>query len=151
MQNYIDKSVNFVDEDPCYKKIIQDWINFGDSINSSLFRGIKLSSKYQELFNNTKLLMENSNIYTEEELVLLRETSYAERLCPSFTSVSHRERNLFCGTFGDNVYDIIIPKGTRIFYISALDYMNKRESEEEFLLDIGNTKLENSKLVYLSV
>ena len=100
---------------------------------------------------NIDFILNSANIKTEEELIIKRETSYPNQNIPIFTSTSSRPDNEFGGKYGAKVYPVVIPKGTKIFYISAYDKVIQRmarSSEEEFILEKGTTKLVGEKIIF---
>jgi len=151
MDYIIEKSINWLENNVNMSQIIKNWINFGDTINYRLVRGNELLPSHKETVCGLEFILGDADIQIEEDLIFLRETAFPNRIVPTLMSVSSRPTESFCGCFGTQVYLTVIPKGTKIFYISAWDCLEGRpanESEEEFLLEKGTTQLTDKKLVF---
>lgn len=151
MNDIVEKSKKFLlDNREYYNRNITNWISFGDAANYDVILNTgnkKWSSSALEALE----LLEEANIETKDEIVLYRETNYPLNNIPVLTSAAYSPDG-FNGTFGEKIYKIFIPKGTRIFYISALDEIDgkkRSETEEEFLLSPGITTLDsNNNILY---
>jgi len=155
MEAIINKSIGWLQDNKDVEPEIRDWIKHGDRINYHVITNTPVPKRskgiHEGILAGMECILEESNIQTKEDLVLWRETSFPNQDVPVFTSVSSRSKEDFCGAFGDKVYPIQIPKGTRMLYISAFDRLQGRsdeESEQEFLLKRGITKLVGGVLIF---
>ena len=151
MDYIIKESVTWLKDNTDMSQVIKNWINSGDIINYRLVREMELTSNFNEIICGLESILDNADIRLKEDLVFLRETTFPDRDISTLMSVSSRPIESFCGCFGDIIYPTLIPKGTKIFYISAWDCLEGRpanESEEEFLIEKGTTQLVDGKLIF---
>lgn len=147
----IQQSIAYLRNHPENIRLIEEWINKGDRANELVFLGDTglphVDRPYKLLRERICKFIEQANIITSEEIVLYRETDFPNReisLCVPTTNRSEGP-----GSFGSINYQIIIPKGTKLFYISAIDLVrgfSNDQTEEEFLIAPHKTKLVDGKI-----
>lgn len=149
MESIIEKSKRFLIENPEYEQVVIDWIDFGDKANYHKITGTNMDryplSRYKIILASTEQLLVEANIKTPSEMILNRETSFPNSDIPLLTSTTSRTDT--SGTYGEKIFPVIIPKGTPIFFISAINLNEGRkleETEEEFLIGPVKTKLINN-------
>lgn len=158
MDAIIDKSIAWLRDNPSVIPNLKTWIAQGDEINYRLITqedwGEDARKRHESILATLRGILSDALIETQEELVLLRETSYPNQDVPLFIPTSCGSEKLFNGSFGDRLYQIRIPKGTRLFYISAVDILHgmaNEETEQEVLLEEGTTQLVGNELVFTSI
>ncbi len=144
----IENSLKWLKEHPEAENFFGVWIGHGDSINYAIHRG-KIPHCHSDAPNAIQKILEDADFRFKEDVLFYRETSFPNKITPTLTSVtSKREAS---GEFGDNKYPILVPKGTKFFFISASDILAGvplEETEEEFLLEHGSHILVDGRLVY---
>ena len=136
----IAQSVDFLRYNLHGMRAVEDWTKWGDEVN--LFRVIgpddypcNLRDKYNNIIIKMEDLLEEAQIVAPVDLYLYRETSYPCTETPLLIPTTASQE--YTGSFGDKKYQVFIPKGTKLFYVSARDLllgMPNDQTEEEFLL-----------------
>jgi len=139
------QSVDFLQDNAYGMKALKDWITWGDEANRH--RVLKLGNEhsrmnYDDIIVKMEDLLEEAQIMAPVDMYLYRETSYPCTETPLLIPTTARKE--YTGSFGDKHYQVFIPKGTKLFYVSARDLvlgMPNDETEEEFLLAPACTHL----------
>lgn len=147
-EGLIFQSECFLKTEPRWEGDIRKWINRGDEANVYVYEGRQHKRTLEKSLEAAKTmvdLLDKSNLVLQDDLILYRGTDYPCTTIPVLTSVtiSKDEAN----NFGP-VYPIHVPSGTRLFYVSAVEWTKREFTEQEFILSPGTTTLNGNELVY---